>query len=66
MSNRQVLQEFVDIIAEPITILLNKTLEYGDIPPDWKCANVSPIYNKGAKIKPIITAQLVFHLEFAN
>ena len=43
--------ELVDYIVKPIAFLLNKTMEHGEIPRDWKSANVSPIYKKGAKNK---------------
>ena len=43
------LQELVEIISEPIKILLNKSLDDGKIHADWKRAIVSPIYKKGAK-----------------
>ena len=39
----------MDSISRPIALLCNKTLEEGEIPGDWKRANVSPIYKKGAK-----------------
>ena len=44
-----ILQELYDFIAPPLTLLFNKTLEQGKIPNDWKKANVSPIFKKGAK-----------------
>lgn len=41
--------ELVDSISKPITLLMNKTLQYGHLPQDWKWAFVSPIYKKGAR-----------------
>ena len=63
----RMLQELVDIIAEPISIHLNKTLQYGYILVDWKRAYVSPIYKKGAKnqvenYRPISLTSLVCKL----
>ena len=45
----RLLQELVDIISEPIVCLMNKSMETGVIPLDWKKAYVSPIYKKGAR-----------------
>ena len=42
------LKELIDHISHPVT-LLNKTMEYGKIPKEWKQANVSPIFKKGQK-----------------
>ena len=47
----KLLKELVSSISKPITLLLNKTMETGELPDDWKCANVSPIFKKGAKNK---------------
>ena len=47
--NRLMLTELVDFIASPLALLMNKTLEYGSLPQDWKTAFVSPIYMKGAR-----------------
>ena len=35
-----------------ITIIFNRSLAYGEIPEDWKLANVSPIFKKGIKSDP--------------
>lgn len=43
------LKELVEYVAEPLTIIMNKTLQEGTLPDDWKVAHVTPIYkNKGA------------------
>ena len=47
--NPRMLTERVDFIASPLALLMNKTLEYGSLPQDWKIAFVSPIYKKGAR-----------------
>ena len=47
----RILKELADLIAEPLTFLLNKTLEQNDIPADWKKAYVSPIFKKGARYR---------------
>ena len=45
----RLLTELVNSISKPITLLLNKTIETGEIPDDWKRAIVSPIFKKGAR-----------------
>ena len=45
----RMLKELADLIAVPITFLLNRTLEKNEIPLDWKMAYVSPIFKKGAR-----------------
>ena len=45
----RILNELADELSEPIALLLNKSLEVGQIPQDWKKAYVSPIYKKGAR-----------------
>eukprot|EP00111_Clytia_hemisphaerica_P017405 TCONS_00051474-protein len=43
------LKELIDFVAEPLKIIMNKTLEESVLPEDWKMAHVTPIYkNKGA------------------
>lgn len=44
-----ILAEAAEELAEPITILFRKTLESGQLLPDWKTANVTPIFKKGDK-----------------
>ena len=47
----RVLIELVDHITKPLALLLNKTMDDGCIPEDWKMAYVSPIFKKGARNK---------------
>ena len=49
--NPKILIELADSFSKPISLLLNKTVEEGEIPVDWKKANVSPIFKKGSKSK---------------
>ena len=44
----RVLKELVDIISNPIAQLLNRTMDEGVIPNDWKHAIIS-IYKKGPR-----------------
>lgn len=46
----KLLKELADHIAEPLSVIMNKTLTEGALPEDWKLAHVTPIYkNKGAQ-----------------
>ncbi len=41
------LQILADFLAEPITILYNKSLLSGEVPQDWLKAIICPIFKKG-------------------
>ena len=63
----RMLRELVSFISLPITILLNRTMNEGVIPQDWKKAFVSAIYKKGSKsvaenYRPISLTSLVCKL----
>ena len=47
----RVLKELADVIAEPLSIIFQRSWEFGEVPVDWKLANV-PIYKKGQKEDP--------------
>lgn len=47
-----VLKELSDVLAEPVAELFNKTMQEGELPPQWKEAHVTPIFKKGTKSKP--------------
>ena len=47
MSPRTVV-EVQEELAVPIYILQRKSLDKGNVPEDWRLANVSPIYKKGS------------------
>ncbi|GAB0181915.1 mitochondrial enolase superfamily member 1 [Grus japonensis] len=47
----RVLKELVDVVR-PFSIIFEKMWRSGDIPEDWKKANVTPIYKKGLKEDP--------------
>jgi hypothetical protein len=36
-------------LAKPICLLLRKSLDEGNVPNDWKLANVTPIFKKGSR-----------------
>ena len=59
------------MIAEPLSIIYQRSLFMGEVPEDWRLANVTPIYKKGCRedlgnYRPIICARKVYggdHLE---
>ena len=48
----RVLKEASDVLAAPISILFQKSLDEGVVPSQWKDAVVTPIYKKGARKQP--------------
>ena len=51
--NSSMLREVSSAIASPLCEIFNGILEMGEVPLDWKKANVKPIYkNKGTKSQP--------------
>ena len=49
--NPRVLKELSKQLAEPMTEIFKKTLEEGNLPEQWKSANVTPLFKKGDKSK---------------
>ncbi len=48
----KILQELREELAPGLAHIFTKSLEEGAIPADWREANVTPIFKKGAKSKP--------------
>ncbi|CAM5075120.1 unnamed protein product [Natator depressus] len=46
------LKELADVIAEPLAIIFENSWQLGEVPDDWKKANVVPIFKKGKKEDP--------------
>lgn len=46
------LKPMSDVIAQPISLLLRKSLDEGSVPLDWRTANITPIYIKGSRKEP--------------
>ena len=43
----RVLRELAEVIAELLSIIYQRSLLTGEVPEDWRLANVTPIYKKG-------------------
>ncbi|KFW06029.1 RNA-directed DNA polymerase from mobile element jockey, partial [Fulmarus glacialis] len=48
----RVLRELAKELAKPLSIIYQQSWLTGDVPDDWRLANVSPIYKKGQKEDP--------------
>jgi len=46
------LRELADVIARPFSIILEQTWQVGEVPEDWRRADVTPIFKKGEKKAP--------------
>jgi hypothetical protein len=48
----RLLQELENEIAPVLVIIYRQSLEAGEVPEDWRNANVTPIFKKGSKADP--------------
>ncbi|GAB0182329.1 mitochondrial enolase superfamily member 1 [Grus japonensis] len=48
----RVLRELADVIARPLSIIFQWSWESGEVPIDWKLANILPIFKNGKKDDP--------------
>ena len=48
----QLLQGLADEISPALAAIFSKSLEDGELPENWRLANVAPIFKKGTRTKP--------------
>jgi len=48
----RVLKELAEELAKPFSIIYQQSWQIGEVPDDWRIANVTPIYKKGRKEDP--------------
>ncbi|KAK4822322.1 hypothetical protein QYF61_013021 [Mycteria americana] len=48
----RVLREVVEVLTKPLSIIYQQSWLTGEVPVDWRSANVTPIYKKGQKDDP--------------
>ncbi|KFW63937.1 hypothetical protein AS28_13608, partial [Pygoscelis adeliae] len=48
----RVLRELAEELTKPLSIIYQQSWLTGEVPDDWRLANVTPIYKKGRKEDP--------------
>ena len=48
----QLLQKLIESLDRPLAAIMQKSLDSGVVPRDWRTANVTPIFKKGSRSAP--------------
>ncbi|KFV77500.1 RNA-directed DNA polymerase from mobile element jockey, partial [Struthio camelus australis] len=48
----RVLRELADVLARPLSIILERSWRSGEVPEAWKKASVTPVFPKGKEEEP--------------
>ncbi|KFQ25918.1 hypothetical protein N332_01010, partial [Mesitornis unicolor] len=48
----RILRELAEVLAKPLSIIYQQSWLTGEVPADWRLANMMPIYKKGWKEDP--------------
>ena len=48
----QLLQKLIESLDRPLGVIMQKSLNTGEVPRDWRLANVTPIFKKGSRSVP--------------
>ena len=50
--HHRILREAHKELAEPLNMIFHSSIEEGNLPEDWKTANITAIFKKGSKNEP--------------
>ncbi|KAJ7414071.1 hypothetical protein BTVI_41648 [Pitangus sulphuratus] len=66
----RILKELADVIAKPLSVIFERSLESREVPADWKLVNIVLIFKKGKKQDPRnyrpVSLQCLFLLDIAD